>query len=153
MKTPNENQWIANFENSLPMSLLMAREAVMARFTPVLREHGLSPQQWRVMRVLAESKDAMDATELSRRCCLMMPSLSRILRSMEARQLLTRSSDLNDHRRLLVSITAIGRALHKELTPYNAARFADIERIVGREKLEQLHQLLSETITTLKQHS
>jgi len=153
MNTPTGNKWIANFENSLPMSLLIAREAVMSRFTPVLREYGLSPQQWRVMRVLVESSQAIDATELSKRCYLMMPSLTRILRSMEQRDLITRSPDKKDHRRLLVSITPSGKELHNELTPYNAARFADIERIVGREKLEQLHQLLSETISTLKQHS
>ena len=39
---------------NLPRLLLQAREAVMAHTRPSLREHGLSDQQWRVLRVLGE---------------------------------------------------------------------------------------------------
>jgi len=34
------------------MELLKAREAAMERFRPMLREHGLTEQQWRVIRAL-----------------------------------------------------------------------------------------------------
>jgi hypothetical protein len=36
---------------ALPIALLRAREAVMVRFRPILRYHGVTEQQWRVMRV------------------------------------------------------------------------------------------------------
>ncbi|MFN8954252.1 MAG: homoprotocatechuate degradation operon regulator HpaR, partial [Burkholderiales bacterium] len=39
---------------NLPRLLLEAREAVMFHTRPSLREHGLSDQQWRVLRVLGE---------------------------------------------------------------------------------------------------
>ena len=39
---------------NLPRLLLEAREAVMLHTRPSLREHGLSDQQWRVLRVLGE---------------------------------------------------------------------------------------------------
>src|SRR5208283_3623306 len=41
------------FSRSLPMSLLRAREAVMRHFRPSLRRHGLTEQQWRILRALA----------------------------------------------------------------------------------------------------
>ncbi len=41
------------FSSSLPMALLRAREAVMRRFRPGLRDHGVTEQQWRVLRALA----------------------------------------------------------------------------------------------------
>src|SRR6266849_5130597 len=41
------------FSRSLPMSLLRAREAVMRHFRPSLRDHGLTEQQWRILRALA----------------------------------------------------------------------------------------------------
>ena len=41
-----------SFGQSLPMELLKAREAAMARFRPMLRGHGLTEQQWRCLRVL-----------------------------------------------------------------------------------------------------
>ncbi len=43
------------FSRSLPMELLRAREAVMKRFRPALRDHGVTEQQWRILRALAHS--------------------------------------------------------------------------------------------------
>jgi hypothetical protein len=77
------------FSRSLPMSLLRAREAVMRQFRPSLRNHGLTEQQWRILRALA-AIDAIEVTELARVAFLLGPSLSRILRDLEARQLIER---------------------------------------------------------------
>ena len=78
------------FSRSLPMSLLRAREAVMRQFRPSLRNHGLTEQQWRILRALA-AVDAIEVTELARVAFLLGPSLSRILRDLEARELIERA--------------------------------------------------------------
>ena len=61
---------LRQFEHSLPMELLKAREAAMAKFRPMLRDHGLTEQQWRVIRALADF-DRIDASELARRSFLL----------------------------------------------------------------------------------
>jgi len=76
-----------DFSRSLPMSLLRAREAVMRQFRPSLRNHGLTEQQWRILRALT-TVDAIEVTELARVAFLLGPSLSRILRDLEARDLI-----------------------------------------------------------------
>ena len=48
---------------NLPRLLLQAREAVMAHTRPSLREHGLSDQQWRVLRVLGEHAHCTEGVE------------------------------------------------------------------------------------------
>ena len=78
-----------DFSRSLPMSLLRAREAVMRQFRPSLRHHGLTEQQWRILRALA-AVETIEVTELARSAFLLGPSLSRILRDLEARQLIER---------------------------------------------------------------
>ena len=78
-----------DFSRSLPMSLLRAREAVMRQFRPSLRHHGLTEQQWRILRALA-AVETIEVTELARIAFLLGPSLSRILRDLEARQLIER---------------------------------------------------------------
>ena len=50
---------------SLPLRLLMAREAVMERFRPHLNGAGITEQQWRVLRALCEVEE-MDAGELAK---------------------------------------------------------------------------------------
>src|SRR5260221_1040453 len=93
------------FSRSLPMSLLRAREAVMRQFRPSLRSHGLTEQQWRILRALT-AVDAIEVTELARVAFLLGPSLSRILRDLEARDLIERRTAKPDLRRALVSISA-----------------------------------------------
>ena len=86
------------FSRSLPMSLLRAREAVMRQFRPSLRNHGLTEQQWRILRALT-AVDAIEVTELARVAFLLGPSLSRILRDLEARDLIERRTAEADLRR------------------------------------------------------
>src|ERR1043165_9845320 len=76
-----------DFSHSLPMSLLRAREAVMRQFRPSLRNHGLTEQQWRILRALT-AVEAIEVTELARVAFLLGPSLSRILRDLAARDLI-----------------------------------------------------------------
>ena len=96
-----------DFSKSLPMSLLRAREAVMKQFRPSLRRHRLTEQQWRILRALA-AVDAIEVTELARVAFLLGPSLSRILRDLEARQLIERRTAKADLRRGVVSISPKG---------------------------------------------
>src|ERR1700735_4404691 len=114
-----------DFSRSLPMSLLRAREAVMRQFRPSLRRHGLTEQQWRILRALA-SIDAIEVTELARVAFLLGPSLSRILRDLEANRLIERKLAKADLRRSVVSISARGLRLIEGVAPTSEAVYAAI---------------------------
>jgi len=43
---------LRDFQKNLPMALLRARESVMSHFRPILRDHDITEQQWRVIRAL-----------------------------------------------------------------------------------------------------
>jgi homoprotocatechuate degradation regulator HpaR len=134
---------LRDFQHSLPMELLKARESAMARFRPMLRDHGLTEQQWRVIRALA-AMDNIDAGELARRSFLLAPSLTRILQHLESEKLVKRSSDANDQRRAVFALTAAGRQLFSIVGPDSEALYAEIEHEFGVEKLEMLYDLLAE---------
>jgi homoprotocatechuate degradation regulator HpaR len=129
------------FSRSLPMSLLRAREAVMRHFRPSLRDHGLTEQQWRILRALA-SIDAIEVTELARVAFLLGPSLSRILRDLEARHLIERRPAKADLRRGVVSISAKGLKLIEAVAPSSEAIYAAITRRYGVRKLAELQDML-----------
>ena len=130
-----------DFSRSLPMSLLRAREAVMRQFRPSLRQHGLTEQQWRILRALAAT-DAIEVTELARVAFLLGPSLSRILRDLEARRLIERTAAKSDLRRAVVSITAKGLKLIEAVAPSSEAIYAAITRRYGAGKLAELQDML-----------
>ncbi|MGL9620164.1 homoprotocatechuate degradation operon regulator HpaR [Bradyrhizobium sp. U531] len=130
-----------DFSRSLPMSLLRAREAVMRQFRPSLREHGLTEQQWRILRALA-AIDAVEVTELARTAFLLGPSLSRILRDLEARHLIERKTAKSDQRRSMVSISKEGVKLMASVAPNSEAIYAEITRRFGARKLAELQEML-----------
>ncbi|MBT3626148.1 MAG: homoprotocatechuate degradation operon regulator HpaR [Gammaproteobacteria bacterium] len=127
------------------MALLRAREAVMKKFTPSLRENGLSPQQWRVIRALNEEA-GLDITELANRCFLLMPSLSRIIQNLEKRELVSRNQSSLDNRKSVISITGSGKKLFQKIAPKSVERYDLITEKFGYGKLELLYELLDELI-------
>jgi homoprotocatechuate degradation regulator HpaR len=129
------------FSRSLPMSLLRAREAVMRHFRASLRSYGLTEQQWRILRALA-SVDTIEVTELARVAFLLGPSLSRILRDLEARHLIERRIAKADQRRGLVSISARGLRLMETVAPSSEAIYAAISRRYGARRLAELQDML-----------
>lgn len=132
-----------DFSRSLPMSLLRAREAVMRQFRPSLRAHGLTEQQWRILRALA-AIEAAEVTELARTAFLLGPSLSRILRDLEARNLIERNTAKTDQRRSMVSISKEGVKLMASVAPTSEAIYAEITRRFGARKLAELQEMLGE---------
>jgi homoprotocatechuate degradation regulator HpaR len=143
--TDSQNKTLRAFDRSLPMALLRAREAVMKKFIPSLRENDLSSQQWRVIRALNE-EEGLDITELANKCFLLMPSLSRIIQNLEKRKLVSRNQSSSDNRKSVISITARGKKLFQKIAPKSVERYDLITEKFGYGKLELLYELLDELI-------
>jgi homoprotocatechuate degradation regulator HpaR len=133
---------------SLPIALLRAREAVMGHFRPMLAAHDMTEQQWRVIRILAES-GTVDASEVVDRAFILAPSLTRIILTLEERGLISKSKDESDGRRVLLEITPAGMKIIHEVAPESRLIFERLEKQFGRERIEQLLDMLDE-LATLK---
>jgi len=132
---------LRGFSMSLPMSLLRAREAAMQHFRPMLRSHGMTEQQWRVMRALA-SKRTVEFSELVDMTFLLAPSMSRILKELENRKLIARQTTDEDARKINVAITAAGLRLIEKVAPHSEFIYAQISSRYGSKKLATLQAML-----------
>ena len=130
---------------NLPRLLLQAREAVMAHTRPSLREHGLSDQQWRVLRVLGEH-GAVETGRVAREAFILGPSLTGVLARMERDGLIRRARDPADQRRTVVEATAKGTRMVGKLSRSIEAHYDWMEKSLGKQKLSQLYVLLDEVI-------
>ena len=137
------------FSRSLPMALLRAREAVMSRFRPVLREHDLTEQQWRVLRALADSSTPLRFSEIAQRTYLSLPSLSRLLKTLEVRAIVRRAVHEDDLRAAQVTLSAAGRKLVATIAPLSEASYAQITAAIGERDMERLYALLEEVLVKL----
>lgn len=129
---------------SLPIALLRTREAIMSRFRPMLARHGLTEQQWRVIRVLAE-QDEIEVSQLAQRSLILGPSLSRILKRFEAEGLIRKRKDPTDGRVFWLSLEAKGAELIRKVQPDSEAIYLDLQQRLGTERIETLLNQLSET--------
>jgi homoprotocatechuate degradation regulator HpaR len=130
---------------NLPRLLLQARESVMAHTRPGLREHGLSDQQWRVLRVLGEH-GVVETGRVAREAFILGPSLTGVLSRMERDGLIRRQRDPEDQRRTVVEATAKGLKLVAKLSQTIEAHYAWMEKSLGKQKLAQLYELLDAVI-------
>ena len=128
---------------SLPIALLRAREAVMSYFRPHHRKGGITEQRWRVIRVLYLDGE-MDAAELARRACLLAPSLSRILKDLEAAKYLKRRPGDLDSRQTLLSLSPKGSAMVAGAAPFLDGIHREIARRFGSDRIDELLALLGE---------
>jgi homoprotocatechuate degradation regulator HpaR len=137
------------YGRSLPMLLMRSREAVMSRIRPHLRSHGLTDQQWRILRALA-GDEPVELLDLSQRCLIQPPSLSRTVPALSERGLVRREDHPSDRRRALISLTEQGRELFAEVSEGSARIYEQIREDVGAERLDDVYRMLVDLIDVLE---
>ena len=134
---------------NLPRLLLEAREAVMLHTRPSLREHGLSDQQWRVLRVLGEHADepaGIETGRVAREAYLLGPSLTGVLTRMARDGLIERQRCPQDARRTVVRATRAGLDKVQALSQTIEAHYIWMEQQLGKARLTALYELLDKVI-------
>lgn len=138
-----------NFQHrNLPLLLLQAREGVISRFRPLLKTHGITEQQWRIVRALVD-RGPMEPRQIVEVCGISSPSLAGVLSRMDEMGLVQRERFDNDARRVSVTLTAKSRALAQKLAPQIEAVYAEIETLIGTEFTRGLYQALDTLIARL----
>ncbi len=140
---PTGQRRLREFSRSLPMLLLRSHQAVMAEFRPLLREHGITEQQWRVLRALTTG-DAIRISQLAALTLISGPSLTRILKTLEQRGLVRRGAEAHDQRAARISIAPQGLRLIEEVAPHSERRYRAIARRIGEAQMEDLYRALTE---------
>lgn len=117
---------------NLAQLLMAARESALKPFRPILKVHGLTGQQWRVMRALYDAEGPLAANQIAQQCQILPPSLSQILTGMEKRRLVKRARSDEDMRKQQVRLTAEATRIADVISPLIERQYALIEQAVGR---------------------
>jgi homoprotocatechuate degradation regulator HpaR len=133
---------------NLPLLLLQARESVFANFRPILHAHGVTEQQWRVVRALLEH-GPMEPKRICEVCRILSPSLAGMLARMDDMGLVKRARMDHDQRRLLVSLTPKSRGLAAKMSPQIEATYRELEAKLGERFTQDLYATLDSLIEVL----
>ena len=97
-------------DNQLCFALYSTSLAMTKLYKPLLDELGLTYPQYLAMLVLWE-KDGLSVSELGERLFLASGTLTPLLKRLESAGLVARLRDVQDERRVHISLTAAGRKL------------------------------------------
>jgi homoprotocatechuate degradation regulator HpaR len=139
------------YQHSLARALLAAREAVMQSLRPMLRKADITEQQWRVLRVLADTDNvAMDAQTLAATALLRAPSVTRIMNELDERGWITRRNDTRDARRYNILITQAGMDLLIANQAYTLKVIERFEKAFGRQRMDALLREIEEFTSAIR---
>lgn len=123
----------------------------MSRFRPVLNQHGVTEQQWRILRVLLD-EDGLEPRQLCERCLISSPSIAGVLMRMEEAGLIKRERMEHDQRRVKVTVTAATKKLGKSIAPIIEREYLELEKKVGVKQLQQVYDTLDTLLQKLDSH-
>lgn len=122
--------------------LACAYHDLQASQAALLARHGLGPNHQRLLHLVARRPGATMA-ELLAIVRLTKQSVSRLLKELAAKGLLSQTENRRDRRERLLSLTEAGRRVEQELTGAQCRRIAAAYRAAGAEAVAGHHQLLA----------
>ena len=113
-------------ENQICFPIYAASRLITREYQPLLDELGLTYPQYLALLVLWE-QDGLPVNEIGQKLLLNTNTVTPLLKRMEAQGLVTRRRSADDERRVIVTLTAQGRALQEQAVAIPAKLVAGLE--------------------------
>jgi DNA-binding MarR family transcriptional regulator len=127
------------------VGLLRTADALLRGIEAVLKNAGLSPTQYNVLRILrGAGRNGLSCREIAERMITRDPDITRLLDRLEKRRLIARARGALDRRLILTRISAKGLSLLKTLDQPVLAVHRKQLRHLGEKRLRRLARLLEE---------
>jgi DNA-binding MarR family transcriptional regulator len=93
-------------EQEAALNLVRTQDHIFVEFTRLFNEHGISPQQYNVLRILrGAGGEGLPCLEIADRMITRMPDITRLVDRLEEAGLVVRSRCRQDRRMVFVKIT------------------------------------------------
>jgi len=118
-------------DSYLPYLLRRADQSLSAPFYSVLTNYDVARSEWRLLAVLSELGE-LTVQDLADASLSPQPTVTHAIRRLEERGLTTRTTDVGDKRRRLISITQAGSELTAKLIA--EARELEVDALVDSQR-------------------
>lgn len=104
-------------ERDLVSGVVQLANLLNRRLAPLFERVNVTPQQWAVLSVLADARDAMSLAAIARQMLVSKQNMTGMIARLEQLGLAERSDDPSDLRSSRVQLTRRGRGLVEKLRP------------------------------------
>jgi DNA-binding MarR family transcriptional regulator len=126
-------------EQEAILNLFRTSDRVQIRFSRLFREHGLTPSQYNVLRILRGEGKPLPCLEIAERMVAVVPGITGLIDRLEALGLVGRVRSTEDRRVIYVQITDKGLDLLSRLDkPVDALH----KQLIGHLTLDELTELV-----------
>lgn len=113
---------------------------------------GISHSEFCLLNIIMDRKDGITVSEIAAELDVTPPAVSRSLRSLESRGLITRETDLLNRRNTMVRLTADGRSF-LEISRRQMDKVMEyVDEKMGGERKKQLYELLAEMTNIIENY-
>ena len=97
------------------LAVMRTSDLLENRLARLLREHGLTPTQYNVLRILRGKGKPLPCLEIASRMIQVAPAITRVVDQLLALELITKTQSADDRRVFEIRITSSARRLLKKL--------------------------------------
>ncbi len=140
-------------EEAAMLGLLRTSDRVQGRAAKLLREHGLTPAQYNVLRILRGEAKPTPILEVAQRMLTATPGITGLIDRLEKLELVGRRRCEVDRRVIFVEITAKAEALLTRIDPPMEELRGKLLAHLGESNLRTLVRLLDKIREPLEEAS
>jgi len=127
------------------VALLRTTDLVRRRLTAIVEPHGITLQQYNVLRILrGAGPEGLPTLEIAARMVEQAPGITRLIDRLEAKRWVERERSLGDRRCVYCQITQAGLRLLAGLDPLIAAPEAHLASCLPETQIRQFVDLLGQ---------
>ncbi|MCV6608266.1 MAG: MarR family transcriptional regulator [Campylobacterales bacterium] len=136
-------------DNQICFPVYASSRLIINQYQPYLDKLGITYPQYLVLLVLWE-KDHLTVNEIGERLILKSNTITPLLKRMEGLDLISRSRDKNDERKVIIKLTKKAKEMEKDasLIPETLVT-GEIAKGVSFQEMMELKKLLNKVITLL----
>ncbi len=137
-----KRQPFAQAEQEALLNLLRTGDLVQIRLERLFREHGLTPSQYNVLRILRGEGKPLPILEIAARTITVVPGITGLIDRLEKGELVRRERSTEDRRVIFVRVTEKATELLARIDAPLEALQRDLASPLTKDELHELSRLL-----------
>ena len=113
---------------------------------------GISHSEFCLLNIIMDGKDGITVSEIASELDVTPPAVSRSLRSLESRGLVSRETNLLNRRNTMVKLTENGRSFLEKSRKQMDTVMGYVDEKMGEERKKQLYELLTEMTNIIENY-